>query len=87
MFFPKFFTPNGDPYNERWQVYGVNLEFNQGINIKIFNRYGKLITQFDNESAGWDGTLNGQALPSDDYWFTVTLLDGRTFTGHFALKR
>ena len=85
--FPKFFTPNGDPYNERWQVYGVNAEFNQGTDIKIFNRYGKLLTQFDNESAGWDGTLNGQALPSDDYWFTVTLIDGRTFTGHFALRR
>ncbi|WP_298761061.1 choice-of-anchor L domain-containing protein [uncultured Psychroserpens sp.] len=85
--FPKFFTPNGDPYNERWQVYGVNSQFNQGTDIKIFNRYGKLLTQFDNESAGWDGTLNGQALPSDDYWFTVTLIDGRTFKGHFALKR
>ncbi|WP_298894217.1 choice-of-anchor L domain-containing protein [uncultured Psychroserpens sp.] len=85
--FPKFFTPNGDPYNERWQVYGVNSQFNQGTDIKIFNRYGKLLTQFDNESAGWDGTLNGQALPSDDYWFTVTLIDGRTFTSHFALKR
>ncbi len=85
--FPKFFTPNGDPFNERWQVYGVNADFNRGIDIKIFNRYGKLITQFDNESAGWDGTLNGQALPSDDYWFTVTLIDGRTFTGHFALRR
>lgn len=85
--FPKFFTPNGDPFNERWQVFGVNSEFNLGTDIKIFNRYGKLITQFNNESAGWDGTLNGQPLPSDDYWFVVTLLDGRTFTGHFALKR
>ena len=85
--FPKYFTPNGDPYHERWQVYGVNSEFNQGIDIKIFNRYGKLLANFDNNSAGWDGTLNGRALPSDDYWFTVTLIDGRTFTGHFALKR
>ncbi|MEH6536556.1 MAG: choice-of-anchor L domain-containing protein [Psychroserpens sp.] len=85
--FPKFFTPNGDPYHERWQVYGVNSQFNQGTDIKIFSRYGKLLTQFTNESAGWDGTLNGQALPSDDYWFVVTLLDGRTFTGHFALRR
>ena len=85
--FPKFFTPNGDPFNERWQVFGVNSEFNQGTTIQIFNRFGKLLTQFTNESAGWDGTLNGQALPSDDYWFVATLIDGRTFTGHFALKR
>nr|WP_321223250.1 choice-of-anchor L domain-containing protein [uncultured Psychroserpens sp.] len=85
--FPKYFTPNGDLFHERWQVYGVNSQFNQGTNIQIFNRYGKLLTQFSNESAGWDGTLNGQALPSDDYWFVVSLINGRTFKGHFALKR
>ncbi|MGS2726660.1 choice-of-anchor L domain-containing protein [Psychroserpens sp. BH13MA-6] len=85
--FPKFFTPNGDPFHERWQVYGVNSEFNVGTDIKIFNRYGKLLAQFDNESPGWDGTFKGRPLPSDDYWFVVTLPNGRTFTGHFALKR
>lgn len=85
--FPKFFTPNDDSFNDRWQVYGINSEFNQGTRIQIFNRYGKLLTQFTNESVGWDGTFNGKPLPSNDYWFVVTLIDGRTFTGHFALKR
>lgn len=85
--FPKFFTPNEDTFNDRWQVYGVNSEFNRGTTIQIFNRYGKLLTQFTNESIGWDGTFNGRPLPSNDYWFVVTLIDGRTFTGHFSLKR
>ena len=85
--FPKYFTPNGDTFNDRWQVKGVNTVFNQGTNIQIFNRYGKLLTQFTNDNAGWDGTFNGQPVPSDDYWFLVTLIDGRTFTGHFALRR
>ncbi|MFT4610975.1 MAG: gliding motility-associated-like protein [Glaciecola sp.] len=85
--FPKYFTPNGDTFNDRWQLKGVNANFNQGTDITVFNRYGKLLTQFTNESAGWNGTLNGQPVPSDDYWFVVTLFDGRTFTGHFALRR
>nr|WP_321225547.1 choice-of-anchor L domain-containing protein [uncultured Psychroserpens sp.] len=85
--FPKYFTPNDDTFHDRWQVYGVNSNFNQGTSIQIFNRYGKLLTQFTNESAGWNGTFNGRAQPSDDYWFLVTLIDGRTFTGHFALRR
>jgi len=85
--FPKFFTPNGDNFHERWQVYGVDEDFNQGITIQIYNRFGKLITQLNNDSAGWDGTLNGKALPTDDYWFLVTLMDGKSFTGHFTLKR
>lgn len=85
--FPKFFTPNGDDFNERWHVYGVNADYNQGIDVKIFNRYGKLLAQLNHLSPGWDGTLNGQPLPTSDYWFVVTLLDGRTFSGHFTLKR
>jgi gliding motility-associated-like protein len=85
--FPKYFTPNGDPYKERWHVYGVNSEFNQGIDVKIFDRYGKLLKQLNHLSPGWDGTFNGQLLPTSDYWFIATLIDGRTFTGHFTLKR
>ena len=85
--FPKYFTPNGDDVHERWHVYGVNANYNQGIDVKIFNRYGKLITQLNHLGLGWDGTFNGQPLPSSDYWFIATLTDGRTFTGHFTLKR
>ena len=36
---------------------------------------------------GWDGTFNGALMPTDDYWFKVNLQDGRTFMGHFTLKR
>ena len=35
---------------------------------------------------GWDGLLNGQTLPADDYWFSVKLQDGRVIKGHFTLK-
>jgi gliding motility-associated-like protein len=38
-------------------------------------------------SLGWDGTLNGEPLPADDYWFTLKLEDGREAKGHFSLKR
>lgn len=85
--FPKYFTPNGDTYHETWKVYGVNAQFNQGIDIKIFNRYGKLLAKQNHLSAGWDGTLKGKPLPSDDYWYVVTLPDGRVYRGHFALVR
>ncbi|WP_179352649.1 T9SS type B sorting domain-containing protein [Winogradskyella vidalii] len=85
--FPKFFTPNGDRDNPTWQVIGNNEQFNQIVAIQIFNRYGKLITEQTAQSAGWDGTLNGEPLPSDDYWFIASFMDGKTYTGHFTLKR
>jgi gliding motility-associated-like protein len=85
--FPKYFTPNGDTIHETWKVLGVSAQFNQGIDIKIFNRYGKFLSQETHLSAGWDGTIKGIPLPSDDYWFIATLPDGRVYSGHFALVR
>lgn len=85
--FPKFFTPNADGFNDTWQLYGVNSQFNQGASVTIFDRYGKLITAFNNNSIGWDGTLNGEPLPSNDYWFVVKLSNGKEYRGHFTLKR
>ena len=84
--FPQFFTPNQDSYNDTWQVYGVSSQFQPNTKIYIFDRYGKLLKQLDPLGPGWDGTFNGQNLPSNDYWFQVTLQDGRVFKSHFTLK-
>ncbi|WP_051907695.1 T9SS type B sorting domain-containing protein [Flavimarina sp. Hel_I_48] len=85
--FDKFFTPNGDGYNDRWQVKGINESVQPGTSIRIFDRYGKLLKELNPLSEGWDGTFNGYSLPSDDYWFYVKLEDGREFKSHFTLKR
>ena len=85
--FPKFFTPNGDSYNDYWQVYGVGHSFQSNSLIRIFDRYGKLLKEVDPSGRGWDGTFNGRLMPTNDYWFVVTLEDGRVFSSHFTLKR
>ncbi|MEY8849288.1 T9SS type B sorting domain-containing protein [Psychroserpens sp. XS_ASV72] len=85
--FPKFFTPNGDRYNPFWQVKGISTQFQPNSKILIFDRFGKLLVELDPLGPGWDGTYNGFNMPSSDYWFAVTLQDGRVFKGHFALKR
>lgn len=85
--FPRFFTPNGDAQNDTWQVVGSDTQFNLIETVQIFNRFGKLITEQNSINSSWDGSLNGENLPSDDYWFTAKFLDGRRYTGHFALKR
>ncbi len=85
--FPKFFTPNTDEKHDFWQVYGVSDQFQPNTLILIYDRYGKLLKKLDPKSRGWDGTYNGVNMPTNDYWFTVTLDDGRVFSGHFTLKR
>jgi len=85
--YPKYFTPNNDGYNDVWQIQGINAMIQPDSAIYIFDRYGKLVKQLSPESIGWDGTFNANLMPSSDYWFKVLLQDGRTFSGHFSLKR
>ncbi len=90
--FPKFFTPNGDGSNDYWHIMGVN-SLEEPI-VHVFDRFGKLIKQLDENSAGWDGTFNGKDLPSSDYWFQLTYMDtqgqrieAKYISNHFALRR
>ena len=84
---PKFFTPNGDGFNDTWNVLGLTSTNNYKTTIYIFDRYGKLLKELSPISKGWDGTFNGEAVPTDDYWYTIYFEDGRTEKGHFTLKR
>jgi len=81
-----FFTPNGDSFNDSWQIKGVGTTFNEKSKVQIFDRFGRFIYEIKPGDA-WDGTFNGQQLPADDYWFILSLEDGRSTKGHFSLKR
>jgi gliding motility-associated-like protein len=87
MGYPKFFTPNGDGINDFWQITGISERFQSDAFIRIYDRYGALITQLDTEAIGWNGTINTTDMPASDYWFKILLDDGREFKGHFTLKR
>ncbi len=85
--YPKYFTPNGDGYNDTWNIKNLDKRNLENSIITIFDRYGKLIKQVSGANEGWNGTFNGEILPSTDYWFTIELTNGKTIKGHFALKR
>lgn len=96
----KYFTPNGDNNHEKWTV--KNLNTYDSYIVEIFDRYGKrLFVQrvgsfsstgksdvTGDEFEGWDGIYNGHPMPSDDYWYLITVEEIRKqYTGHFTLKR
>lgn len=84
---PNYFTPNGDGFNDHWNIKGVNSSFNAKTMIHVFDRYGKMIHQISPLDQGWDGMSNGQQMPASDYWYSIQLEDGRIMKGHFTLKR
>ena len=88
--YPRFFTPNGDGFNDIWNISGLPTELNS--KIYIFDRFGKLLKEINPSGYGWDGTFNGQQMPTNDYWFIVKYSDLITgelkeFRSHFTLKR
>ncbi|WP_189343032.1 T9SS type B sorting domain-containing protein, partial [Winogradskyella epiphytica] len=64
--YPLYFTPNGDGNNDTWNIEGIGAN----AKIYIFDRYGKLLKQLSPTGEGWDGTFNGNSMPTSDYWFT-----------------
>ncbi len=86
LIFPKFVTPNGDGYNDQWRV--EHAENTPDAVIYIYDRFGRLVKQMHTKSnEAWDGTYNGTPLAAADYWFMLQLPGGRTYKGHFSVKR
>lgn len=79
--FPKFFTPNSDGYHDIWKPELTGIS-----SIYIFDRYGKLLKQLQ-ENTGWNGEFRGRPMPSDDYWFLAILHNEKEVKGHFSLIR
>jgi gliding motility-associated-like protein len=93
------FSPNGEGAEEReeWTVH--NLDQYHSYIVEIFDRYGRKLWEYrtgsfskdgkdGSERFGWDGTYNNHQMPSDDYWYLITVEEIRKqYTGHFILKR
>ncbi|OFY89159.1 MAG: hypothetical protein A3K10_14070 [Bacteroidetes bacterium RIFCSPLOWO2_12_FULL_31_6] len=76
---PNAFSPNGSGQNNTFNVLGgPYLE----LNFKIYNNWGELIFESDQQSKGWDGTRNGAAQPIGVYIYTVNAvtLDKEQYT-------
>lgn len=83
--FPNFFTPDGDNLNDIWSP--NNRELFDGVVVKIYDRYGRVVAVLD-EVSGWDGTYEGKEVPTGDYWYVVNAnSDAIKYVGHFTLYR
>lgn len=82
----EYFTPNGDGIHDRWEM--TALDTMGRFRTELYDRTGKMIWRATDLSDSWDGTCNGHAMPSGDYWFIIYLFDeDTTFRGHISLIR
>lgn len=73
-YIPNFLTPNNDGFNDRWELPFL-VYYPQAV-IRIFDRFGKLISERKGSDPPWDGTYNGSLLSRDSYWYFIDLKDG-----------
>ena len=65
---PTAFTPNGDGSNDVFKFEQKNIG---NIDLKIFNRWGKIVFSTTDVNEGWDGRVNGQMQNIDTYTYYV----------------
>lgn len=71
IFIPNVITPNNDNLNDLFKVEGFGIESFSGA---IYNRWGKLLFEWNDNNIGWDGTKNSEGT----YFYVVEI----TFTNN-----
>lgn len=89
------FTPNGDIYNETWEIAGLSSYEN--VNIYVFNRWGGRVWQFSGSGLEyaanqWNGkNAKNKPLPSGTYYYVIQCssdkLGGKKKTGPVTIIR
>ncbi|MCB0479031.1 MAG: gliding motility-associated C-terminal domain-containing protein [Crocinitomicaceae bacterium] len=75
VFIPNAFTPNSDGNNDIVYVRGDNIEL---MTFRIFDRWGEMVFETQDQNIGWDGKFKGKLLNPDVYvyYLDVTCVGG-----------
>ncbi len=89
-FIPDVFSPNGDGFNDLWNI--PMLDQFPEATVKIYNRWGNLIWEAKPGAfQGWDGTnSSGQELQVGAYFYVIELnspVTNRVFKGSVTIIR
>ncbi|UTW67766.1 BspA family leucine-rich repeat surface protein [bacterium SCSIO 12643] len=71
LLIPNTFSPNGDGYNDYFEIPGI--AFLPEMRMTIFNRNGEILYQKKGYQNDWDGTSNGKVLPVATYYYVIDL--------------
>ena len=73
IFVPTGFTPNGDGKNDN--IKPILAGIKELRYFRIFNRWGQLVFETQQEGVAWDGRINGQLQGTHVYVWTVSAVD------------
>ena len=68
---PNVFTPNGDGKNDEFRVAYRSLK---EFHCWVYNRWGKLVYEWDDPAKGWDGMIGGRPASEGAYYYVIRAL-------------
>lgn len=90
VFVPEGFSPNGDGYNDRFEIVGI--EDYPGTELLILNRQGGTLYHSTDYQNTWDGipdqgAVMGGILPEGTYYYVLKFSEGAVIKGFIYLNR
>src|SRR5688572_7706493 len=82
VFVPSAFTPNNDGRNDVLRPVAVGMQQIQFF--QVYNRWGQLVFNTQQNGKGWDGRVNGQLQSNNTFVWMVKAID---FTGAVYFKK
>lgn len=73
IYMPTTFTPDGNGLNE--YLYPVLMGFRKLTYFRVYDRWGKMLFQTQNEKPGWDGRTNGEKVALQTVVWMVEAVD------------
>ncbi len=66
---PNTITPDGDGVNDVWNIPGI--ENQPQVLVTIYNRWGNTVFESTGYNEPWDGTHEGNDLPTGSYYYII----------------
>ena len=87
LYVPNAFSPNGDGYNDYWEIYGYKKAWVY-VSVEIFDRWGEKIFESHDIDFKWDGTYRGTPVVIGVYLYTLTVVnvDGYSASSHGSIS-
>jgi gliding motility-associated-like protein len=79
------FTPNNDGFNDLWEL--PELASWGRCDVRVFNRWGKLVFTDDDYNNTWNGLSDGNPVPEGAYYFIIKTENAGTVKGTVNIIR
>jgi len=79
------FTPNNDGFNDLWEI--PEMDTYGKCDVRVFNRWGKLVYSSPDYNNDWNGTWNGNDVPEGAYYFVIKTENSGTIKGTVNIVR